>query len=153
MTAADLTPPAFLDRRHRPVTGGGAPSSGAEREGHKRDVSEPDVGTSCVSTEALPLRSSGPPPPVTGEAHDPPYSPAILAKLSVALGELAGWDTPAGLAYAGLAADLLLAHGLALVEPSRARMWIDERVYSGALFRLRLAEQPPSITLHQDVFP
>lgn len=106
----------------------------------------------------MPQPSTPPPPaspPSCGEEPDidSPYTGALLLKLSAALGEIAGRETPAGLAHAVDAADILHAHGLALVEPERARMWIDERVYCGALFRLRLAEQPPSITLPQDLMP
>lgn len=86
-------------------------------------------------------------------ADTPPYTTALLLKLSAALGDIAGWDAPAGLARATDAADILLAHGLALVDPERQRCWIDEAVYAGALFRQRLAEHPPSLTLPQDLMP
>lgn len=100
------------------------------------------------------------PLPQAGERRldsDPPYTTALLLKLSAALGDIAGWERPAGLTHATAAADILRAHGLALVDPERHRHWIDETVYAGALFRLhvRLREAPPTlptITLPQDLF-
>lgn len=86
---------------------------------------------------------------------DPPYTPEFLMKLATCWSEMTISKAPVGFDVAALIANDLLAHGIGLVDTTRARMWIDERVYSGALFRLRLAERPPSITLspHPDAPP
>ena len=45
----------------------------------------------------------------------------------------------------------LLADNIALVDLAKQRAWIDERVHSGVLFRLRAAELRASASAHLDV--
>ena len=46
-----------------PSYGGGAPLYGAEGEGPKDDLEDPDLKSADSSTGAFPLRPFGPPPP------------------------------------------------------------------------------------------
>ena len=94
------------------------------------------------------------PLPISGERSlDAPYTTALLLKLSAAMADVYNSNTPLGLERTRRIADILRTHGIVLVEPERQRCWIDERVYGGALFRLRLAETPPSLTLPRDLLP
>ena len=82
-----------------------------------------------------------------GHEADPPYMPALLSKVAAALDDMQSCWLTSPLGRATFLTECLLAHGLGLVELDRARCWVDERVYAGALFRLRLAEHPPSLTV------